>query len=260
MAYDKVVDSAVLDAGLKQVADAIREKGGTSDNLAFPTGMAAAVSAIQAGGGGNEDGYTLKIRAEAASLALCGFMKGLRNIDVDMNNQNRTIPQIQRIGTDKVGGKCTIRGIINHNYVSDMFRQGCIFSEIVFEPYWAPNELNRICYHPNDSQTEDGGTFKPPSVITVRGLRLDNITYMTRPFDASTYPAFNVLWEGTLSVDASFSDAQTLTDTSLALLINCLKDFSGTSETRTLTLGTTLLGRLTDEQITAASGKGWTLA
>ena len=51
MAYDKVVDSAVLDAGLKQIADAIREKGGTSDNLAFPAAMAEAIAAISAGGG-----------------------------------------------------------------------------------------------------------------------------------------------------------------------------------------------------------------
>ena len=51
MAYDKVVDSSVLDAGLKAIADAIREKGGTSDNLAFPTAMAEAIKAIEAGGG-----------------------------------------------------------------------------------------------------------------------------------------------------------------------------------------------------------------
>lgn len=51
MAYDKVVDSSVLDAGLKQIADAIREKGGTSDNLAFPQAMAEAIAAIEAGGG-----------------------------------------------------------------------------------------------------------------------------------------------------------------------------------------------------------------
>lgn len=51
MAYDKVVDSAVLNAGLKQIADAIREKGGTSGNLAFPAAMADAIAAIQAGGG-----------------------------------------------------------------------------------------------------------------------------------------------------------------------------------------------------------------
>ena len=53
MALDKVVDSAVLDAGLKQIADAIREKGGTSDSLAFPTAMAEAIAAIEAGGGGS---------------------------------------------------------------------------------------------------------------------------------------------------------------------------------------------------------------
>ena len=50
MAYDKVVDSAVLDAGLKQIADAIREKAGTTDALAFPQAMADAIAAIQSGG------------------------------------------------------------------------------------------------------------------------------------------------------------------------------------------------------------------
>ena len=51
MAYDKAVDSSVLDAGLKQIADAIREKGGTTDSLAFPAAMAEAIAAIEAGGG-----------------------------------------------------------------------------------------------------------------------------------------------------------------------------------------------------------------
>ena len=52
MAYDKIVDSAALDAGLKHIADAIREKGGTSGSLAFPAAMAEAIAAIQTGGGG----------------------------------------------------------------------------------------------------------------------------------------------------------------------------------------------------------------
>lgn len=51
MAYDKVVDSAALDAGLKQIADAIRGKTGASDSLDFPVQMAEAIAAIQAGGG-----------------------------------------------------------------------------------------------------------------------------------------------------------------------------------------------------------------
>lgn len=50
MAYDKVIDSAVLDANLTSIADAIREKAGTSDKLAFPAGFADAIAAIAAGG------------------------------------------------------------------------------------------------------------------------------------------------------------------------------------------------------------------
>lgn len=49
MAYDKVVDSAVLDAGLTAIADAIRAKGGASGNLTFPSDMANAIAAIQTG-------------------------------------------------------------------------------------------------------------------------------------------------------------------------------------------------------------------
>lgn len=54
MAYDKVIDSSVLDANLESVANAIRTKGGTSANLAFPTGFVNAISAIEAGGGNVE--------------------------------------------------------------------------------------------------------------------------------------------------------------------------------------------------------------
>lgn len=51
MAYDKAVDSAALDAGLTAIANAIREKAGSSGALAFPDAMAAAIAAIEGGGG-----------------------------------------------------------------------------------------------------------------------------------------------------------------------------------------------------------------
>jgi hypothetical protein len=51
MALDKVIDSAKLDADLKTVADAIRAKGGTTDELAFPDGYVSAVNDISVGGG-----------------------------------------------------------------------------------------------------------------------------------------------------------------------------------------------------------------
>lgn len=50
MAYDKVVDSAALDASLTAIADAIRAKAGTSDAMTLD-GMVEAIAAIQAGGG-----------------------------------------------------------------------------------------------------------------------------------------------------------------------------------------------------------------
>lgn len=51
MAVDKLVDSAQLDADLTSVANAIRTKGGTSSDLAFPAGFVSAVEAIPTGGG-----------------------------------------------------------------------------------------------------------------------------------------------------------------------------------------------------------------
>lgn len=49
MADYVVVDKNQLEADLTTVADAIREKGGTSESLAFPEGMKSAVEAIEAG-------------------------------------------------------------------------------------------------------------------------------------------------------------------------------------------------------------------
>lgn len=52
MAVDKLVDSTQLDADLTSVAIAIRTKGGTSAQMAFPAGFVSAVEAIPTGGGG----------------------------------------------------------------------------------------------------------------------------------------------------------------------------------------------------------------
>lgn len=50
MAVDKLVDSAQLDIDLTSIANAIRTKGGTSAQLAFPAGFVSAVEAIPTGG------------------------------------------------------------------------------------------------------------------------------------------------------------------------------------------------------------------
>ena len=60
--------------------------------------------------------------------------------------------------------------------------------------------------------------------------------------------------------DVSFSACEKLTHASLLSIIGALKDYSGTSETKNLTLGTTNLGKLTDAEKAIATQKGWTLA
>ena len=49
MAYDKVVDSTVLNAGLTQIAGAIRVKTGTGGTLAFPSGFVSAIEGLSGG-------------------------------------------------------------------------------------------------------------------------------------------------------------------------------------------------------------------
>lgn len=50
MAIDKAIDSTQLDTDLTSVANAIRTKGGTSAQLAFPAGFVSAIDAIPTGG------------------------------------------------------------------------------------------------------------------------------------------------------------------------------------------------------------------
>ena len=58
MSVDKLVDSTQLDADLASVADAIRTKGGTSAQLAFPADFVQAIEDIETGGGGNTYTFT----------------------------------------------------------------------------------------------------------------------------------------------------------------------------------------------------------
>ncbi len=63
-----------------------------------------------------------------------------------------------------------------------------------------------------------------------------------------------------LSVSLDLSSSRKLSVDSLMNVINEAKDLSIESKTATLTLGTTNVAKLTEEQIAIATSKGWTLA
>lgn len=72
MAVDKLVDSTQLDADLTSVADAIRTKGGTSAQLAFPADFVSAINAISGGGGGLEHVAQYTTTADAKTTGTGG--------------------------------------------------------------------------------------------------------------------------------------------------------------------------------------------
>lgn len=72
MAYDKVVDSAALDASLTAIADAIRAKAGTSDAMTLD-GMAEAIAAISAGGGEGVFGESAASGSFTLSIGAASF-------------------------------------------------------------------------------------------------------------------------------------------------------------------------------------------
>lgn len=94
MALDKVVDSAALDAQLTSIADAIRSKGGITDQLTL-AGMVDAINAIQTGGGGIQSASgEYSIAEDVASLNIdisdIGFVPDLVAVYLDETGMEYT--------------------------------------------------------------------------------------------------------------------------------------------------------------------------
>lgn len=69
MAVDKLVDSAQLNTDLTAVANAIRAKGGTSAQLAFPVEFVSAIEAITTGDAIDQSDIPAYVKAEALDVA-----------------------------------------------------------------------------------------------------------------------------------------------------------------------------------------------
>ena len=109
MAVDKLVDSTQLDADLTSVANAIRTKGGTSAQLAFPTGFVNAIDAIPTGGGSDSEMFL--VRGGSNVYAFSGHFDGTQAI-YDIGSLYRAsiwcvsktaVPAIFQFGNAKIG-------------------------------------------------------------------------------------------------------------------------------------------------------------
>lgn len=84
-------------------------------------------------------------------------------------------------------------------------------------------------------------TLKLHIVNLTKGTNLNYIFYQC-------YALENITFEGYIKQDLDLSSSKKLTIESLMSVINALYDFSGTTTTKTLTIGKTNLAKLTDDE------------
>ena len=98
MALDKLVDSSQLDSDLTSVANAIRTKGGTSAQLAFPAGFVSAIGDIPSGGGLTMESVMVKTwPSGAVSTSFSGAILGGQFYDRD-SITSFSAPNVTEIG------------------------------------------------------------------------------------------------------------------------------------------------------------------
>ena len=107
MAYDKVVDSAVLDGALTGIADAIRGKTGNTDKLTLDE-MAAAIAGISVGGGGEQ--FSALVDGRMTDFVANSEMQGIRS-HAFYNATNLRSADLSELG--KKGGK--LRELIGYD-------------------------------------------------------------------------------------------------------------------------------------------------
>lgn len=94
MALDKVVDSAVLDAEMTSVANAIRAKTGNAAMLAWPDGFEMAIAGITGGGG---------IQSASGEYSIA---EDVANLDIDISDIG-FVPDLVAVYLDETGMEYT---------------------------------------------------------------------------------------------------------------------------------------------------------
>lgn len=121
MAYDKVVDSSVLNAGLTQIADAIRGKSGASDALSFPAGFVGAIEGLS--GGINATAGTFTVAENTRSYVLShglGEVPVLFFIGIDRSYQDASNSSTFWINAYGFGSKSTQYYMTGYKYGDDI--------------------------------------------------------------------------------------------------------------------------------------------
>ena len=96
--------------------------------------------------------------------------------------------------------------------------------------------------------------------VTIDGIiSSEKTNWVSTSFDSNN-PLTHCIFSGVIGKNFYISNAKSLDYESLLSIIDCLKDLRGTGTTLTITLGTTLIKKLTDADKARITGKGWSIA
>ncbi len=197
---------------------------------------------------------------------------------------------IQRVGTRTDFSNAFLRSTITDETISGIFarwnstiqRANKMFSETanLREGLYTDVLDFSQCVNLLDVFSESGITKlkKIDARATTSGFNgMANMFYNCRKLESidEFYPSVNTKFSGTFStcygltkiifmseiaVDGlAISHCSKINKESLMSILNQLKDYTGTGTTKTVTLGTTNLAKLTDAEKAIATQKGWTL-
>ena len=242
MAEYVVVDKEQLEADLATVADSIREKGGTSEPLAFPNGMADAARAL----GVDYSRYARTVTFETDDLppvmkldldhvvSLNSLMLGGGNIQEITINCKKPIESMQRLFFNSTTRFKYLKKIIFNVDTSQCTHFTNAFSYLMSVD---ENDIGNV---------EIIGELDFTSATSVASIFSGSIGLKDVRFKRNT-----------LKLPMTLAQCSKLSSTSIQSIIDGL----ATVETsRTLTFHSDVKAKLTEAQISQITSKNWTLA
>lgn len=252
MANYKAVDVDQLESDLTIVADAIREKGGTSEPLAFPNGMKEAVEAIQSG-------------EESEADLLLTFISGIcfknatfpKDYELDLVIPNYSGETLFTGSTGLKKIKLSASSEALNISIGNMFSSG---NNNVYNDDLTTVDLSDFKVLPNYCT----GTFLNNRSLTeiIGELNTSNCTAsssLTNMFRSCASLVEVRFAKMTIKVNLNIAHPPNLSAESRQSIVDGLADLTG-GTAQTVTFHADVKAKLTDEQKTQITSKNWILA
>lgn len=253
-----VVDKEQLESDLTIIADAIREKSGTNESLDFPHGMENAVKSIQIGDTENynilDDMISLGYAFRHQKLNVETFDICIGKNRTDSSNETRSnfyalFENTRGVKHIKLNTLANVNDVslsyaFNYSgstYTDSLERVTLGFSDRLpisnfSDAFYGRKKLKEIVGTLSfTSSSSFGSAFKNCS-------DLEEIRFS----------------QETIKSNVSFAESKLLSDESIASIVNGLY-YNTSSSSKKITLSTTVISKLTDEQLNLLAEKNWTV-